>query len=56
MILAVPEPEPVTIPVEEPIVAIAPLLLLHVPLVVASLNNVVFPVHTYPMPEIANGT
>jgi hypothetical protein len=46
VIVAVPEPAAVTIPEEEPMVAIAPLLLLHIPLAVASVNDVADPRQT----------
>ena len=45
---------PVTIPVVEPIVAAAVLLLLQVPPVVASLNVIVDPAQTLLEPEIAD--
>jgi hypothetical protein len=46
VIVAVPEATPVTIPVDEPTVAIAPLLLLHAPPAVVSFKFSVDPTHT----------
>ena len=46
---------PVTSPLSEPIAAMPVLLLLHVPGVVTSLNNVVKPAHTTLIPVIAAG-
>jgi hypothetical protein len=51
----VPEDTPVTIPVDEPIVAIPAAPLLHVPPGVASLNVTVLPWHTVAGPEIGAG-
>jgi hypothetical protein len=51
----VPDVPPVTIPVREPIEAIAGLLLLHVPPAVISLNIVVRVGHTVVVPVIAAG-
>ena len=53
IILAVPAVTPVTIP-DVPIVAL-PLRLLHVPPVIASLNDVDAPIHTEAVPFIAPG-
>ena len=50
--VAVPAATPVTIPVTEPTVALAVLLLVHVPPVVTSVNVVVVPVHTFSVPVI----
>ena len=50
-----PEDTPVTIPVVEPTVAIATLLLLHVPLPVASLKGSVEPTDTPTPPEMGVG-
>ena len=55
MIVVVPANTPVTIPVEEPIVATVGVLLLHVPPVVASLNVVVEPSQTVNVPVIPAG-
>ena len=53
----VPADTPETIPVAEPIAAIAVLLLLHVPPAVASVNVVVWAWHTLVAPDIAcNGS
>ena len=49
-----PEPSPVKIP-EVPIVPIPGLVLLQVPLAVASLSEVVAPAHTEAVPEIGAG-
>ncbi len=46
---------PVTVPVEEPMVATAVLLLLHTPPLVALVNVVVKPTHTLIVPPIAAG-
>jgi len=54
VIMAVPDVTAVTVPVEEPIVALA-VLLIHVPPVVPSVRVVVSPEHTYPVPLIAVG-
>ena len=54
--VAVPAVTPVTVPVAEPTVALEVLLLLHVPLPVASVNVVVSPIHTAPVPVIPEGT
>ena len=51
-----PEAAPLTIPVEEPMVAIAVAPLVQVPLLVASLKVVVRPAHTAAVPAIADGT
>ena len=45
MTVAVPAAAALTIPVDDPIVATAPLLLLHAPPVVASVNAVPCPAH-----------
>ena len=50
-----PAPFPVTIPVAEPTVAIAELLLLQLPLPDMSLNVVVYPGHKSVAPVIAAG-
>ncbi len=50
--MAVPAATPVTIPEPVPTVAIPLLLLLHVPLLVASLSVVVAPAHTILDPVI----
>ena len=52
---AVPATPPVTTPVDDPIAAIVVLLLLQVPVVVASVNVVVRPEHTDNVPEIPAG-
>jgi len=52
--MAVPAENPVTMP-EVPILAIAGLLLLHAPPVVASLNEVVNPGHVAAKPVIVAG-
>jgi hypothetical protein len=49
-----PAVTPVTIPLADPIVAFA-VLLLHVPPAVASLNVVAEPIQTVPDPVIAEG-
>ena len=54
VIVVVPAAIPVTLP-DDPIVAIAVLLLLHEPLPDALLNVVVKPTHTFAMPEMAVG-
>ena len=46
---------PVTTPEEEPMEAVAPAELLHVPLADASLKLVVNPAQTWAMPEIVAG-
>ena len=51
----VPEDTPVTIPVEEPIVAMPVLPLVQVPLAVASLKVVVNPAQTTAVPVIDDG-
>lgn len=51
----VPDNTPVTMPVDEPTVASAGLLLLHVPPLVKSLNGVVAPTQTTLAPPIAAG-
>ena len=48
-----PEPVVFTIPVSDPIVATATLLLVHKPPVIASLSVTVPGPHKYPMPVIA---
>ena len=50
-----PSVMPVTVPVEDPIVATAVLLLLHTPPLVALVNVVVKPMHTFVVPPIAAG-
>ena len=55
MIVTAPEVTPFTVPVEEPMAAIAVLLLLHTPPEVASVNVVVKPTHTFVVPPIAAG-
>ncbi len=46
---------PVTVPVEEPIEATPVLLLLHTPPLVALVNVVIKPTHTFVVPPIAAG-
>jgi len=53
--IAVPAATPVTIPVEDPIVLTAILLLAHVPPEVASVKEEVSPIHTALPPEIVTG-
>ncbi len=53
--MVLPADTPVTIPVEEPIVAVPVLLLLHVPPAVASARVTVDPVFTVAVPVIAAG-
>lgn len=53
--VAVPELTPVAMPVDEPILAIAVLLLLHVPPAVASLSVVLNPTHRLLLPVMAAG-
>lgn len=53
MILQLPAVTPVTIPDEEPTVAIAAFELVHVPPVTVLLNRVVLPVPTVVMPVMA---
>ena len=53
--LTEPEATPVTMPDVEATVAIAVLLLLHVPPVVPSLSATVDPTHTLVVPAIADG-
>jgi hypothetical protein len=53
--ITVPGDTPVTIPVVDPIDAMKPLELLHVPPVVASANVVVKPWHTLNVPAIGSG-
>lgn len=53
--VTVPAATPATIPVVAPTVAVAVLLLLHVPPVVVELNVVTAPVHTVEAPDIAAG-
>ena len=50
-----PSVMPVAVPVEDPIVATALLLLLHTPPLVASVNVVVKPTHTLVVPPMAEG-
>ena len=50
MIVAVPPATPVTIPLPEPIVAIAALLLVHAPAPEASVNVTEEPTHTGALP------
>jgi hypothetical protein len=52
VIVAVPGFIAVTTPDADPTVATAALLLAHVPPTVALLNTVVFPAHTFNVPEI----
>lgn len=52
MIVALPAATPVAIPVDEPTVATAVLLLLHVPPVVALFSVVVAPTHAESVPVI----
>ena len=52
VIVAVPAATPVTIPDEVPTVAIDVLLLVHIPPAVASLNVVVEPTQTLPLPPM----
>ena len=54
-VLAINTEPPVTIPVDEPTVAIPVALLLHVPPVVASVKAVVSPEHTFIVPVIDAG-
>ncbi len=54
MIVTVPEATPVTTPVDEPTVAIAVLLLLHVPPDVALLSVVVLPWQTLAVPVMGD--
>ena len=56
MMIVVPAAIPATIPVSEPIVAVAVVLLLHVPAPLASLSAEVLPVHTVVVPVIGAGT
>ena len=52
--MVVPDATPLTVPVDEPTVPFATVLLLHVPPDVASLNVIVDPTHTDPgVPRIA---
>jgi hypothetical protein len=51
-----PDATPVTVPVEEPIVASEALLLLQVPPDEPSLNVVVAPAQTIPVPVIDDGS
>lgn len=53
MIVTVPAAMPETRPVEEPMVAMAVLLLLHMPPPVASVSRVVVPTHKLEAPVIA---
>jgi hypothetical protein len=53
--MATPTVEPVTIPVADPIAAIADVLLLQVPPVVALVSVVVLPRHTVFDPPITSG-
>ena len=53
--MAVPAVTPVTMPVPEPIVATAKLLLVQLPVPVASLRVILAPVHTLVGPVIAEG-
>ena len=55
VINVVPAATPVTSPVSRPTVALATLLLLHVPPEAVLLSVVVEPVHTVELPEIADG-
>lgn len=52
----IPPVMPVTIPEEDPIVAVAVELPLHVPPTIASYNVNVWPVHTCPLPTIGFGS
>jgi hypothetical protein len=54
VIVTVPEATPVTTPVVEPTVAIAVLLLLHVPPDVALLSVVILPGHTLAVPVMGD--
>lgn len=53
--IAVPALTPLTMPVPEPTVAIAVLLLLHAPPVIVSLSVVVAPTHAVADPVIVGG-
>ncbi len=55
MIVAFPPATPVTIPEFRLTVALAVLLLLHVPPDTASVNDVVLPAHTVAVPLIVEG-
>jgi hypothetical protein len=50
--VTIPAATPVTTPVDDPTVAIAPMLLVHVPPVVESLMVMVEPIHTDDEPVI----
>ena len=54
--MVVPAAMPATIPVREPTVAVAVVLLVQVPAPLASLSAVVLPVHTVVVPVIGDGT
>lgn len=56
MIMVVPAAIPATMPVSEPIVAVAVVLLLQVPAPLASLRADVLPVQTVVVPVIGDGT
>jgi hypothetical protein len=53
--ISVPEATPVAIPDVEPIVAIAGILLLHMPPATVSVNAAVWPIHTAGGPVISDG-
>jgi hypothetical protein len=55
VIVELPEVNPVTIPLADPIVATAVLLLLHEPGMLASPRVVVVPAHNPNVPVIADG-
>lgn len=55
MITGVPDATPVTTPLDEPTVACAVLLLVHVPPAILLLNVVVWPTHTVGVPVITDG-
>ena len=56
VIIVVPAAMPATMPVREPTVAVAVVLLLQVPAPLASLSAVVLPVHTVVVPVMAAGS
>ena len=56
MIVTVPGEMPVTIPEDEPTVAIVVLLLYQLPPVTVSDNEVVLPTQTVVIPDIGSGT
>ncbi len=53
--MALPPETPATIPVDEPTVATATLLLLHVPPLHIWLSGVIEPSHTVAAPDMRNG-